>query len=114
MNIHSCSPYCLEYNCVVEQRDALRDEAFLLQRKIRKLESQLRIFRKANRGKCLPAKGQTGKHATRQALVQSVMAAGMAGRTPQRIAADEGVSTTVIYNILAQYGGAIALRKRKA
>jgi hypothetical protein len=48
------------------------------------------------------------------ALVQSVMAAGMAGRTPQRIAADEGVSTAVIYNILAQYGGAIALRKRKA
>lgn len=85
-----------------------------LQRKIRKLESQLRIFRKANRGKCLPAKGQTGKHATRLALVQSVMAAGMAGRTPQRIAADEGVSTTVIYKILAQYGGAIALRKRKA
>ena len=114
MNIHSCSPYCLEYNCVVEQRDALRDEAFLLQRKIRKLESQLRLYRKANWGKCLPAKGQTGKHATRLALVQSVMAAGMGGRTPQRIAADEGVSTTVIYKILAQYGGAIALRKRKA
>lgn len=30
MNIHSCSPYCLEYNCVVEQRDALRDEAVAL------------------------------------------------------------------------------------
>ena len=30
MNIHSCSPYCLEYNCVVEQRDALRDEVLAL------------------------------------------------------------------------------------
>ena len=114
MTIHSCSPYCLEYNCVVEQRNDLRDEVFLLQRKIRKLESQLCLYRKVNWGKCLPAEGQTGKHATRLALVQSVMAAGMAGRTPQRIAADEGVSTAVIYNILAQYGGAIALRKRKA
>ena len=30
MNIHSCRPYCLEYNCVVEQRDALRDEVLAL------------------------------------------------------------------------------------
>jgi hypothetical protein len=30
MNIHSCSLYCLEYNCVVEQRDALRDEVLAL------------------------------------------------------------------------------------
>jgi hypothetical protein len=30
MNIHSCSLYCLEYNCVVEQRDTLREEAVAL------------------------------------------------------------------------------------
>ena len=30
MNIHSCSLYCLEYNCVVEQRDALRGEVLAL------------------------------------------------------------------------------------
>ena len=30
MNIHSCSPYCLEYNCVVEQRNALRGEVLAL------------------------------------------------------------------------------------
>lgn len=114
MNIHSCSPYCLEYNCVVEQRNDLRDEAFLLQRKIRKLESQLRVYRKANRGKCLPAKGQTGKHATREALVQSVLVAVTTGSSVQQTAAKEGISTKIVYDILKPYGGAVALRKRKA
>ena len=47
MNIHSCSPYCLEYNCVVEQRDTLREEAVALRFEIDWLLEDVARLRKA-------------------------------------------------------------------
>ena len=100
---------------------------------IRRLESKLRrLIKAANTHKCAvqpcaiclalkaiggkrgAPKGPTGRHKTRLALTQSVLAAIMAGASPKRVAADEGVTPATVYRIVAMYGGAIALRKRKA
>lgn len=98
-----------------------------------RLESKLRrLIKAANTHKCAvqpcaiclalnaiggggrTPKGPTGRHKTRLALTQSVLAATLAGGNTKNIAVDEGVSPSTVYRIVAMYGGAVALRKRKA
>ena len=100
---------------------------------IGRLESKLRrLIKAANTHKCAAQpcaiclalnaiggkghspKGPTGRHKTRLALTQSVLAAILAGGNTKNIAVDEGVSPSTVYRIVAMYGGAVALRKRKA
>lgn len=69
---------------------------------------------KAISGKGDKTRGPTGRHKTRLALTQSVLAATLAGGNTKNIAVDEGVSPSTVYRIVAMYGGAVALRKRKA